>query len=282
MSWFFYKSSYLNSTLAMRTADGRLIGLVAGKHDQYFPFFHETCKWDNMLLYVDGLGVGYSASEIQGLEVKAIAERQAHITFQGDLKGNDGAMHTLEFALDFALAPGKQHTFAKLVNLPWLMGMCWQPYYCMLRPHHSRFVLDGKPLPLSHGNGELERGDLVNWKSRLFAFGYHYLCLVHPSDEYAIIDIQGRSAIPDLPGGKFMDWLFHQSHTTLLLNASTCTKAKLQGEPVIHVLIEDQVDLGLALLDRQFVLVRDAQNREFFGLREVFHPIKYLSVFAGR
>lgn len=271
MNSLLYRSSYLNSTIALRTDDGDLIGLVAGKHQRYFPYFHEQSKWDNLLLFHQGVGYAWSAKDIVALRIELIEPCESCIAFHGQHRGSDGRIHDLDFELRFDLTPEKSHALAKIIDHPWAPGMRWQPFFCTLLPGKSRFVLDGRAVSLLGGHGELERGELTNLTWRTFAVRYDYCCLAQPDAGHVILDFTTRSLTRRNHVERVLDQLLCRvAALSLRLPATKDDAPRVVSEP--QVLIEDRVDLGLALLDRQLITVRDELNHELIGLREIFHP----------
>lgn len=268
-----YRSSYLNSTVAVRTADRGLVGLVAGKHERHFPYFHEQSEWDNLLLHVDGVDYAYSTRDIAALRME-LDEHQARIAFAGELRGRDEQPHSVDLELVFALEPGDMYPQGRIWDWSFLPGMRWWPFFLALTPEHSRLIIDGCALALQRGCGELERGEMTNLTLRSFAFRYDYCCLAAPDADYVTIDFATRALTRRTVLERIIDRYLRRT-AQLELNLGP---GSAPGQPAceppgdVEVLVEDRVNLGLAWLDRQLVRTRDARGHTLVGLREIFHP----------
>ena len=268
-----YRSSYHNSTVVLRAAGARSIAIVAGKHSRFFPYHHEKSQWDNLLIFVDGVGHACSARELTGLRVELEGSSRARISIHGAFTASDGPR---QFAVDlcFAATPGQVYTPGKVLDWWFIPGMRWQPFHLVLIPDESQFTMAGESLPLVSGGGEIERGELVNLRWRSFAFRYDYLCLIPPDTDHVRVDFATRSLTRRTWLERAVDWLLRRTGR-LALNLGPDAEAPDRPRKArdFEVLVQDRVNLGPALLDRQLVAARDQTGRKLIGLREIFYPI---------
>ncbi|MCG8419958.1 MAG: hypothetical protein MJE77_18655 [Proteobacteria bacterium] len=273
-----YRSEYRNSTVSLCTADGRMIGLVAGKHGLHFPYFHDLSEWDNLLIYADGIGYAHSERDISALQIELRDGSKARIVLNGEFVGSDRRQQRIDIDLHFEVAPGNIYRPGKIVDWAFIPGMRWQPFYLELLAEQSTFAVAGQKLAIACGCGELELGELVNLVWRSFAFRYDYTCLAQPDRGRVLVDFATRSLTRRTLLERAVDWLLRRTGRLIVdfwpESAEHSSEAK--SDPTvavtIDILVEDRVDLGFASLDRQLVAVRDQVGHELIGLREIFHP----------
>lgn len=269
-----YRSTYCNSTVVLRAAGARTIAIVAGKHGPFFPYHHEKSQWDSLLLFLDGVGYACSAQTLIGLQVSLRGQTTARIAIHDILQGSDGKRRAFAVDLCFEASPCPVYTPGKLIDWRFIPGLRWQPFHLVLRPEKSRFRVAGKTLPLVHGAGEIEQGELVNLRWRSFAFRYDYLCVIPPGTSHVRVDLATRSLTRQNPVERAVDWLLRRTgRYSLDLGPDATAENRPRAARGIEVLVEDRVDLGPAVLDRQLISARDQRGGKLLGLREIFHPI---------
>jgi hypothetical protein len=277
-----YRSRYVNMTIAGRTEAGATFALVAGKHDQYFPYFDPRSKWDNLLLLVGDEALVASARELAGLaiEVPDQARGLTRVRFYGAARRADGTSRqvSIELALDHvrfdAVQLGKRYNFLDLDEIP---GLRWQPHALTART--GSIEIDGARARLAAVAGEVEIGRLTNLRAPEFALAYAYLAVAHadpsePAPEwYAHVTFTSYALHAEGVLGRLVDWYARTSASeTLTLRDGRRHTGNDRGvapERVV-VLASDVIDLGPATLDRQLVATTDARGRTAYGLREIF------------
>ncbi|MFC1522205.1 hypothetical protein ACFL6Y_07330 [Elusimicrobiota bacterium] len=269
----FYKSSYINSSIAARDSNGNIFGIVAGKHEKNFPYYHPKSEWDNVLIYVNNIGYALSDTDIAKLFVEHNGG-SVRIAFKGELIGADGQARDLDIDLALKAREGKIYQLGKRFNVldvDYIPGLKWQPSELTLVPGKSLVSVNGEKINLVSGKGEVEKGWLVNLKWKKFAFRYDYKAMADPDGSYSFVDFTTHALNPDTWMIKILDKYAQWSASEVLTMNGKTEEGNLFGvQAEAKVLVEDRVDLGLAWLDRQLVSSVDAQDRTLVGLREIF------------
>ena len=292
-----YRSEYVNVTLAGRTREGEPFAVALGKHGPSFPFFTPESEWDHVLVMVDGSGWAASARDLPALAItsgdspsKPIADTQrgeatARIAFAGRARGASGASVDLAFEFRFAPVPFPAHHLVRPYDADAGPGMRWQPFF--LATGEGDLALGSRRIGCRACCGELERGDLVGFRSPRLAFTYDYECLAFadpaatPASSYAYVHFVGHALRPRGAFGRGLERYLARSATAELTLTPDRAPAPAgdahgvgprSGADPRAVLATDAVDLGLATLERQIVRASDRSGRELYGLREIFTP----------
>ena len=267
-----YQSRYVNATVAGTTSNGDPFALIAGKHDQNFPYFDRKSKWDDMLLLVGGDAFVATGRELPEL---AIGTRTGTTTIKvrGNARRVNGTLAAIDLSLTFADVRfaaeqlGRRYDFLDIDVIP---GMRWQPH--QLRAAGGSVSVDGVARSLGAIGGELETGELTNLRAPELAQAYDYVAIA--TRDYSHVTFVAHALHRDGVLGKLIDWYMTSfASVTLTLDHGNRRDGNVMGVDTANlvVLAHDLVDLGPATIDRQLVRTApDRQGRIGYGLREVF------------
>jgi len=277
-----YHGSYIDLVLATESDRGT-VALVAGSHQQGFPYF-DTDPWDNCLLLVGDAGYTFTGRRNgEALRFTFDVEQPAprgKIQFDGEMRrAGDGALVRIALDIDVVLTPfptrllGESYNFLELDGL---VGMKYTPF--SLSGEIGSVRIDGTEVVLRNIRGACERGLLTNLKARDFAIKYAYVGVACPgNDGYGVVNFTSHTLYQGGLLAKALDWYLQRSASALMtIDGGTLTDGNPRGvysppqdDPNV-VLFENQVDLGPAILQRQMIRTRDRSGRVLHGLREIF------------
>jgi hypothetical protein len=279
----FYRSEYVNVTLAGRTRGGDPFALVTGKHSRDYPYAHPESGWDDVLVLAGGRALavwGRSLAELSIELAPADAPRgRYHVRFDGRAREADGREIDLALSLSGNFVRFRHFQLAKPYDVFDLgaPGLRWQPFE-LTGGEGSWVAVSGGRLALEASFGELEQGRVLNVASRRFAFGYDYFCPAHAGETpYASVSFVSQAVDPTGLFGRLLDaYLRRTASATLAIEGGALRRGARPGAPAppdddpAAILSRHTIPLGYADLDRRLVAAPDAAGRPTFGLREVF------------
>ncbi|HEX2686001.1 MAG TPA: hypothetical protein VHN14_05260 [Kofleriaceae bacterium] len=277
-----YHGSYVDLVLGAQSERGT-VALVAGSHTRGFPYA-DTGPWDNCLLLVGDAGYTFTG-RTQGAALHfafdvAHAAPRGTIRFAGEMRSvRDGQPVPIELELAIALVPFPARLLGESYNflaLDGLVGMTYTPYG--LSGEAGRVRIAGAEVALGKIRGACEHGVLTNLQAHDFAIKYNYVGVACPGDDgYGLIDFTSHTLFDGgLLSNALDGYLTKSASAVMTIEAGKLTDGNLHGvysppqdDPAV-VLFEDQVDLGLAVLQRQMIQTHDQAGRRLHGLREIF------------
>ncbi|MCI0723271.1 MAG: hypothetical protein L0338_30560 [Acidobacteria bacterium] len=290
----FFNSSYLNAVVRLQGQESSFY-LVAGKHDENFPFWGTT--FDNILLLDARLQQGWtaSASSLEGLKLALSAtERHAEIEYGGEAyEMGSGRAHarTDEVSLHFSaptIALEPRHFGLKRylkTRSRFIPGVCLSSQLMLRSPGGPGWV----KLPCGRVSlealsvfGYLEAGLFSVLTPKFWRAPYDYLGLIcdAPDEQALYVSWAVRPFMTE-------DWLgqattaikkrLHDEMTLIVSGQPPRTRTEpgnLFGvDTNCKLLFGDSIPLGDITLERMMVQTRDLRGRRWFGLKERFlHP----------
>jgi hypothetical protein len=277
-----YRASYVDLVLAADSERGT-IALVAGSHTQGFPYAG-TRPWDNCLLLVGDDGYTFTgrtqgASLQLDFDVELPAARGT-IRFNGEMRrARDGQAVQVELDVAIALSRlpaqllGETYNFVELDDM---VGMRYTPYE--LSGEAGKLRVAGAEVAVTKIRGACERGELTNLKAHDFAIRYEYVGVACPGDDgYGLVQFTSHTLFDGGVLRSALDaYLRRSASVVMTIERGKLTDGNPRGvysppkdDPEV-VVFETEVDLGLAVLQRQMIRTRDKAGRALHGLREIF------------
>jgi len=271
--WPLYRSGYVSTFLAGRLQDGADFALVAGAHGRHYPFYHPSCRWDDLLLLAGDRGLLAAGRRLPPLSL-VLAEGSALVAYHGLAAAADGAL--VDVDLDLKLHARLYRPRSEgLGRGRLLLGLLWQG--ALLRGRGT-LALNGARRRIDLVAGAMERGTLLNLRWPLFRVGFDYQGLTRAGPEPAAHVAfrawplaRGPAAAPLRAALALL-----RAREDLTLAGLTPARGDPRSlgptpdEPVVPI-VESIVDLGPARLTRQLLRV-GGPTRVRWGLRERFLP----------
>ena len=189
-----YRSGYLNAFLVGRLEDGRDFALVAGSHSRHYPYAHPQSKWDDLLLAVANDTYLITGRQIAALALSLGPGDVARVSFHGRAFTSTASAVQLDFHFNLF---ARQYP-ARPVGLGvrrMVLGLLWQPALVI---GTGNLTVHDRRASIPHVVGEMERGSLLNIRSRFFEFGYEYRAAVRPGAPAAYVEYQSYPLHPGL------------------------------------------------------------------------------------
>ena len=275
-----YSTEYVNAVVAAVDDQGRTVVLSVGSHGKHWPYKEQQQPWDSVVLAVEGAGLVAFGNSLDGLHVQFDDEAgSVRLHWDGPMEPSEG--ETVEVLLDLHIAASFLEP--KLFGIGTAgadLGLAYQPAFLGLAEEPSVLRLgEESPAYLVSLAGELEYGDLTYLEGPGLAFRYDYLCVADPVEGWVYLNFAGHALDSEGAGAMLEDLVASSMKLEVTLEGDKVHEGNLHGVPASfileggEVLINDPVDLGLAVNDRQLVKVTDGEGNPVWGLREVFTPL---------